>query len=548
MSSGSATTVSNGSRAERVRALARSHELPVAWLGLVVLGILVYAPHILHGGFYLDDWSNGAATLRPHGGGGFGEALAYFSKITLYRPILVVYVPLTYVMFGTHMAYHLAWAAMLAILVACVLYGILRTLNMPRRHAWLIAALTLAYPWFDSTRFWETADQATLSILFAGLGVWVALAGLSRPSLRSHCLAALLYLLSILTYEITLPAIAGVGVLYWMRAGWRNARTRWAIDIAVVVGGGLWVGTQTNRESYGFSADLSHFKEIVTSGGTMLGRSIVPVGAQRTTLALVVIGVVLVTGCATLWTRRTRAPEIGEWGLRSWVGLMGGGLVLATLGWAMLVPANPYYTPTIYGVTNRVNALAGFGLVMAVYATLGTVGTLLGDIRPKLRPFGGVVVVLLGVVLGGAYVKVLERHSSIWNDAYHAEAAGIGELKTQFPTLPRDTTVFVSDYPAYETLGVPIFSANWDVNGMIKLQYKDGSLSAYPVIAGLSLDCRVGGVGIEGAGGPSVTAPYGTARLLDVSTGRHSTPRNERECREQARSYTSGPLTLSQAY
>lgn len=549
-SSGSAT-LSNGPRAttrKRVLTFAGAHEFLVASLGLVVLGALVYAPHVLHGGFYLDDWSNGAVTLRPLGGGGFGQALSYFSKTTLYRPILVVYVPLTYEVFGTHMAYQLAWAATLAILVACVLYGVLRTLDVPTRHAWPIAALTLVYPWFDSTRFWETADQATLSILFAELGLWVALAGLSRRSLRIHAFAALLYLLSILTYEITLPVIAGLGTLYWVRAGWREARTRWAVDLIAVLVGGLWVGTQTNHESYGLSANFSHFKEIVTSGGTMLGRSIFPVGPQRTTLALVAIAVVLVAASARLLARRRRNVVAGDWNLRSWVGLMIGGLVLAGLGWAMLIPANPYYTPTVYGVTNRVNALAGFGLVIAVYATFGTVGMLIGEARPKFRPLGGLVVVLLGLGLGVAYVKVLERHSRIWNEAYRAEAAGIGELKMQFPTLPRDTTVFVSGYPAYETLGVPIFSSSWDVNGMIKLQYKDGSLAAYPVIAGLSLACRADGVGLEGAGAPSVTAPYGTARLLDVSTGLHTAPRNERECRARAASYTSGPLTLSTSY
>jgi hypothetical protein len=522
-------------------------ELIGAWFALTVVGGLAFAPHVLHGGFYLDDWSNGAGALRPPGGPSFDHALSYFANTTLYRPVLVLYVPLTYFVFGTHMAYQLAWAASLAILVAGILYGILRTLGVPWVHAWLVAALTIIYPWFDSTRFWATADQATLSIVFASAGLWLAFIGLQRHSWRWHSCAALLYLLSILTYEITLPLIAGFGVLYCLRTGWRAAKARWAIDLLVVVVGGLWVGTQTNHESYGISADFTHLREIITAGGAILGRTLVPVGTEHTTLALIAVALALIAGLAVLRAPRTRSLYGDGWGLRSWLLLAAGGLFVAVLGWTMFIPANPYYTPSVYGVTNRVNALAGFGLVITVYAVFGVVGALVGRLRPTMRALPGLTIIL-GLLLGVAYVKVLEHHSKIWNAAYRAEEAGIGEMRMQFPKLPPGTTVFVSNYPAYQTLGVPIFSSSWDVNGMIKLQYKDGTLSAYPVIAGLSLVCRADGVGLQGAGAPTITAPYGTAQLLDVGTGRHSRPGDERECQAVAASYAPGPLYLSLTY
>jgi hypothetical protein len=150
--------------------------------------------------------------------------------------------------------------------------------------------------------------------------------------------------------------------------------------------------------------------------------------------------------------------------------------------------------------------------------------------------------------VGVAYVHVLERHSGIWNTAYRAESAAIGEMRTQFPRLPSGATVFASDYPDYQTLGVPIFSAQWDIDGMIKLQYKDGSLSAYSVLPGLSLVCRESGVGLQGAEAPTITAPYGDARLLDLQTGRHSQPRDQRECQAEAGGYVPGPLYLSLSY
>jgi hypothetical protein len=532
---------------EPQRPLATREFLLVS-LMLLVLGTIVYAPHVRHGGFYLDDWSNGAEALYPPAGSGIGGVLSSFAKLTLYRPVLVLYVPLTYLVFGTHMAFQLAWAVMLAIFASAMLYGVLRTLGVPRLHATLLAALVLVYPWFDATRLWETASQATLSIGFTFAGLWLALVGIRRRSWRLHCGAMALYLTSILTYEVTLPLIAAAGGLYTVRSGWRASRARWGGDLITVLAGGLWVGTQTSRESRGISADVRHLKEIVTSGGTMLGRTLLPIGEQRTTPALVAFFLILIIGLvANLYFRGHFAQRAG-WGLREWLLLAGAGLLVAVLGWIMYIPANPYYTPSVYGFTDRVNALAGFGLVIAVYAVLGIAVSLVGTLLPRRQAVIAMATIVCGLLLGLAYVRVLERHIRIWNTAFRAEMAGIGEMRMQFPHLPPGTTVFTSDYPAYQTLGVPIFSTDWDVNGMVKLQYKDGTLSAYPVLPGLLLVCRADGVGLQGAGAPAVTAAYGAVRFLNVHTGQHAQPRSKRACDAVVRYYTPGPLYLSLSY
>jgi hypothetical protein len=522
----------------------------LAWVGLALLGTAALAPHVLHGGFYLDDWSNAAGALRPPGGPGFGNALSYFEKLTLYRPVLVLYVPLTYWVLGTHMAYQLAWAAILAIFAAAMLHGVLRTLGVPRLHAWLIAALTLVYPWFDSTRLWVTGSLITLAIGLAFAGLWLAIAGLRRDSWRMHACAAALYLLSIWTYEIALPMIAAAGIVYIAAGGWRRARLRWLVDLLVVTLGGLWIALNTLQESFGLSADLQHLKEIFTSGGTMLGRTLLPFGEQRTALALIVLAAIALIGLGALLMTRGEYTGQGQWGLRGWLTMALGGMAVAALGWVMFIPANPYFTPTIYGLTNRVNALSGFGLVTAVYAALGIVGELVGRTLPRAPRAltRSVVTVLLAITMGAIYTNILERHIRIWNAAYRAEMAGIGEMRKQLPQLAPGTTVFTSDYPVYQTLGVPIFSASWDVNGMVKLQYKDGTLSAYPILPEWHLTCRATGVGLVGAQAPTQTVSYGAAQLLNVHTGEHSQPRSQRECQALAGRYTAGPLYLSFTY
>jgi hypothetical protein len=525
-----------------------AREFSLASALLATLGALAYAAHVRHGGFYLDDWSNAAGVLRPRAGRSFSNALSYSWGLTAYRPVLVLYVPLTYFVFGTHMAYLLAWATILGIFAAAMLYGVLRTLGVPWIHAWLIAALTIVYPWSDSTRLWSTASLLTLAIGFAFSGLWLALQGIHRRSWPMHVCAAVLYLMSIWTYEITLPLIAVAGGLYTIVVGWRAARMRWLFDVVVVIVGGLWVGLNTKQESFGFSADLRHLKEIIVSGGTILGRSLLPVGEQRTALALVIVGLITLIGLAMFMLLRARRGVVAASSLRGWVLLAAGGLLVAALGWVMFIPANPYFTPSVYGVTNRVNALPAFGLVMAVYAMLGIVGELVARLLPKSQRLAVPTTVLLGVLLGAAYVGVLERHIKIWDAAYRAESAGIGEMRMQLPRIPSGATVFTSDYPAYQTLGVPIFSAYWDVNGMIKLQYKNGTLSAYPILSGLRLECRAASVALVGVGQSVMVARYGAAWFLNIHSGEHARPRSEPECRAVAGNYTPGPIYLSYGY
>jgi len=133
------------------------------------------------------------------------------------------------------------------------------------------------------------------------------------------------------------------------------------------------------------------------------------------------------------------------------------GLVIAGLGWIMFIPADPYYTPSVYGFTNRVNSLAGFGLVMALYGALGIVGAMVGRAWRNSAAVAAIVPLCLGVAVGVTYMRVLSRHAKIWNAAFRAELTGIDQMRKQLPDPRSGTTVFTSGYPANQTLGVPIF-------------------------------------------------------------------------------------------
>ena len=526
-------------------------EVLVAWAGLALLCAIAYLPNIRHGGFYLDDWSNAAITLQG-AGGNLWSAASDFAGNSLYRPVLLVYVPFTYIVFGMHMALHLVWVTILALLAAGMLYGVLRTVEVPRLHAWLVSALTLLYPWYDSTRLWATGGQLTLSITIMLAGLWIALVGLSRRSWRWHACAALLYLVSILTYEITLPVIAMAGALYTARVGWRRARMRWGVDLLVVLAGGIWVAVTTTRARSSLAGDLSHLGEIVTSGGTLLGRTALPIGPQHTTLALGLLFAVLAAGLLAYMFGRRPVTDTAEWGLREWLLMAGAGLILAALGWAMLIPADPnYYTPNIFGVNNRINALAGIGLVVTIYGGFGVLGALIGRVSPRAVTLGVAVTLTMAAALGLANLHKLRVHTQIWNTAFLAEKNGLRRIHERFPRLAPGTTLFVSGYPANQTQGVTIFSSTWDLEGMVRTIYDDGTLSALPVYEGLRLACGREALRLEGEGpGGEVVSEvrYGEARLLDLATARRASPRNRRACRSVVHGFVPGPVSVSASY
>jgi hypothetical protein len=526
-------------------------ELGFALILLGFVALLALYPRIRHGGFHLDDWANAAVALRPPGSADLGKAISEFATYTLYRPVLVLYVPLTYVVFGMHMHLHLAFAALLAVMAATALYGVLRTLDMPWLHAGLISALAILFPWSDATRLWVTADLVTLSTLFMLTGLLLALQGLRRGSWRWHAWAAPLYLLSILTYEITLPVIACFGVLYWLRSGWRAARWRWLADLGAVAAGAIWVGTQTDRTTSDPSGTLEHLGQVIEGGGMVLGRSGLPIGSQATTLVLLCLAAILAAGCGAYLALPGRFASTSGWGLRNWLWLILGGVAVAALGWVMLVPSTEaYYTPNILGESNRINGASGLGLILIVYGAFGVVGTLAGQFGPRRRWLAPAVTVLLGVVLAAAYTHTLRRHIDLWNRAYSAEAQAIERTKELIPDPPHGTTIIAGSYPQYQAPGVPILASTWDYDGMVKMAYNDFSMSAVPVLEYIDMNCRPQGLVLAQEGKALVTVHYGAMRMVNLATGENTAPRSRAECLRAVNSgsYVPGPTYLSLSY
>lgn len=524
--------------------LPPAREVILALLGLLALAAVVLGPYIANGGFFLDDWADSAGTLYTPGGHTLGNVLSYFNDLFEYRPVLIVYTPLKYTILGTSITLNLIWITFMSVLVSLLVYTILRTVRLPWPHAGLIAALTVVYPWYDSLRFWVGTNPPLLGIFIAFAGIQVALVGVIRRSWRWHIAALVLYLLSVLAYELTAPVILAAGFLYVAMMGFRPALSRWAADVVVVAAGLLWVGTHTNRPVSGLSGDLEHLWDIVKGGRDMIAWTFYPLGSTpRTALVFAAIAVVLIAGLVVYARGRRSGDDFSEsgWGLREWLLLGGAGLAVAVLGWVMFIPADPYYTPSIYAATNRVNALSGYGLVILAYAVVAIGVTAAAALWRPLRRWSALVTVALMLLLGAAWVHVLDRHAGSWEAAYRAERTALDRIERTYPELPPGSTVFASNYPSYQALGVPIFAYSWDLNGAVQDEYETSEVSASPVLPRTELQCRADGVGLSGEGAPETSGAYGSVKLIDLTTGFHVEPRNRRQCERVAAKFVPGP-------
>jgi hypothetical protein len=209
----------------------------------------------------------------------------------------------------------------------------------------------------------------------------------------------------------------------------------------------------------------------------------------------------------------------------------------------MLVPADPYYTPYPTGMANRINALASVGLVVLLYATVATAGLLAGPLMRWQSRAWGLVPVVCGALLLGAYAKTLDDHMKTWDTAFAAEMAMLGQLRHVVPSPPPDATLITFGAPSYQALGVPVFAASWDLDGAVKIQYNRGDLSAFPMLEGMEMRCSGDAmVAMQGETAVSHRVRYGSAFLIDVPTGRVERPANASSCRRDLPRFAPGPL------
>jgi len=512
---------------------------------LLLAGVIVYGPHVIEGGFTIDDWSHAATAAHPP-----QNLLSHYWSFTSNRPVLVGYVPLTHLVFGTEAWLHHAWSIMLAVAMSTALYAVLRRLSIRPAHAGAIALLVLLFPWSDATRFWATASHVSLSIALGLTGIVLALRGLDaradgrpRAGLALHAAAVALYAISVLTYEIAGVVLLLAGTLYFTRAGWPVVRLRWAMDIAAILPCLAWTALRADRERPSLAQMLDQAEAIADGGATVLAFAALPFGAVGRQTILTGL-VTVVTAAILVWALLPRdddsRPILGRW-----LAMVGGGLAIVIAGWVLYVPADPYYNPAQPGVGNRVNAMAAIGLTIVVYAVIVLSVTLLFRGLPHRARAAAALSAVLAAMLAIGYADKTRDDQQAWARATTAANDVLAAITSAIPDPPVGSTIYTFGHPGSERPGILVFGFTWDLQGAVRLEYNDPGVTAYPILEGTTIDCQDELIAPVGPGWVPEWhgGRYGLTYFVDAQSAVAERIDSKEACLSTSSSFIPGPVT-----
>lgn len=462
------------------------------------LGLAVFADHVAHGGLYYDDWGLvSVVRFPPHSG-----ALAALWRLYGRRPGGVAWYAALEGALGFHPHWQLALAAGLVVGEAVCLFALLRRLRMPVPAAAAIGALVLVFPFSDSQWLWPTLTANTFTIALYLLGIVAALHALGTPGWRGiawHGVSLGLYLVGMFTYGESFALLGClVGLLYVQAVGLRRARVRWGVDVGAVAASLVFTRTVLPKDVVTPYPRMSlhhlwvHAVDIANAAAHVLAEAAEPFGRPAAGLVL--------GGLAALLVWRARD--------RRWMVLAGAGLLVAVAAWAVYVPADYIYSPSSPGTGNRVNALAGIGVAVFLWAA-----AMLIVRRVELA-------LVVTVAWGVGYVNHIAADARAWDRAASDQTQVLATIARQLPHPGAGATFFVADWPEWAAPGVPVFGEPYYLAGALRWAFSDRTLAGAQVDATSGFHCGTHHVVASRLPySPPLVAAYGRAYLVDVRAG-----------------------------
>jgi len=516
------------------------------------IALLLYESNAIHGGFLSDAWSQlSLYEFAPTHG--FWDTFTYFEEQANFapRPLQAMYFVALYEVLGDHVGLWLTWQIATNVVMVLALFVLLRRLSLRPIDAAAVAILVLIFPAASSLRFWTPTIQAPAAITAALLGFILALSAFDAKRRRSkallHGASLLLFIASLLFYEVALPIMLVSVLVYRLHVPWRQAAMRWVADCAVLIPVVLGVTLASSAGHEETEAGIwAHARAIFESGKALFTTVILPFGSVDWYVVALVALVPAVAALVYAWSPRA-APGRAE--LRRWLVVLAAGLVVVTLGYAIYVPGTDYYNPLGPGVANRVNAIPSIGWCLIVYAILMLATTLAFRGLPKARLLSSIGAVVACALISIGWVRSVNDYSDYFTGAYLEDVRVLTTIREAIPNPRPESTIWTFGQPVEFAPGVPVFGNTWDMTGSVQLQFDDPTLTSLVGQEGTTFSCAQGSVlpggptyAAEGKPNPELASRYGRTYFIDTSTKRVVRIDNKRQCRMAARNFERSPI------
>ena len=519
---------------------------------LTLAAAALFGSHVLNGGFYSDDWSLSAQASQPEAYGHDTAAGALIDAANS-RIVAAFYWLATHELFGLHAKPFLAIAALLGVVLSVSTYALLRELRVEVLPAFAVALLMLAFPPADTVRVWATPALSQVSFAAWTLGALVALRAFRAAGRRSTALHAgslALYALGLGITELPIGYVLLVSpLLYLTVAPWRAAAVRWLCDIALVGLAAAYVALPAAEapehavrgvDDWGAQINLYADQAI-----TLFSHAVAPFlhGARWVVFAGALA--LLAAAAVLVWREQSETALLA----RRWIAAAGIAVAGIVAGYAIYIPADPYYFPLQEGLAGRVNigVAAPFAVLVVALAVLAAL--LLFRWTADVRRVALTAALAYAALLFAAFVSDLRIDLRVWDrsadEQYRTLNAVTGTVRNPAP----GTQFFVFGAGGVVTPGLSVFYHSWELTGALRTTYDRGDVSGVPIIEGRGVVCAREAVLASVVGTPEVlqTTPYNSAVFVDVNRGRSATIRSERQCKRVAPSYLPGPAAVPNA-
>ncbi len=518
---------------------------------LTVLAALVYGDHVRDGGWVGDAWVTRAwYAAYPHTN--FFDSVGHFLDLDSMatRPANAVYRVTLNEWFGADTSAWLAWQVASCVCMCLALFVLMREVGLPYLDAAAVSALLVVFPVSASLWLWSAVAHASLAIALGCIGFLLALRALRAEGARRwvlHGASILMFVLSLLLYEVCLPIFLASFLIYVLRAPHRAALARWLVDCIVLLPIALAVTSSTEAQSQGLAGSISHAREMVAQLPSLLFGTLLPLSSVRA-LASLVLAAIFALGVLIMRSLPGQHPLRVR--LRLLFAMAAAGLVVIALGYLIYVPGLSYYMPLSSGIGDRVNAIAGIGWVLLLYAALALIATLVAHGLRLTPVYASLATAALAIVLGASWLGPIAEESKSYIAAKKEGDRVLDVVRRAVPSPARGSAIWLFGQPVEIVPGVPVFANYWNMSAGVALTYHDRTVRGYVAFPGTSFECSRDGVVPGGhyeypppAAGKlgRFGSRYGHTYFVDTVNGQFATVTSRRQCLGLSATFARSP-------